>query len=230
MSDLLVSAAIPRLENGDHLDSHEFMRRYHAMPDVRKAELIEGVVYMSSPVRTDVHGQPHALLAGWLVNYFAATPGLIISDNGSVRLDARNEPQPDLSLLIDRSRGGRHGLDPEGYIDGSPDLVCEVAASSASIDRNAKFRAYQRNGVSEYILCRTEDVALDWFVLRGKKYRGMVADPSGILRSEAFPGLHLDSAAMLRGDIVRVLAVLQQGITTPEHAAFVESLRQPPAP
>jgi Uma2 family endonuclease len=230
MSDLLVSAAIPRLQNGDALDRDEFERRYHTMPDVKKAELIEGVVYMSSPVRTDVHGQPHALLTGWLVNYFAATPGLIISDNGSVRLDSRNEPQPDLSLLIDRSRGGRHGLDPEGYIDGSPDLVCEVAASSASIDRNAKFRAYQRNGVREYILCRTEDVAIDWFVLRGKRYRAMVADPSGILRSEAFPGLHLDPAAMLRGDIVRVLAVLQQGITTPEHAAFVESLRQPPAP
>ena len=114
MSGQLVSPTIPRLENGDRLTREEFERRYHAMPEVKKAELIEGVVYMPSPVRTDVHGQPHALLAGWLVNYFAATPGLVISDNGSVRLDARNQPQPDLSLLIDRTRGGRHGLDSEG--------------------------------------------------------------------------------------------------------------------
>jgi Uma2 family endonuclease len=224
------TATIPRLQNGDTLDRDEFERRYHAMPEVKKAELIEGVVYMPSPVRTDVHGQPHALLTGWLVNYFAATPGLIISDNGSVRLDSSNEPQPDLSLLIDRSRGGRHGLDSEGYIDGAPDLVCEVAASSASIDRNAKLRAYQRNGVSEYILYRTEDGVIDWFVLRNKKYRTLIPDDAGILRSEAFPGLHLDPAAIVRSDIVRVLAVLQQGIASPEHAAFVESLQSPPAP
>jgi len=224
------TATIPRLQNGDTLDRDEFERRYHAMSGVKKAELIDGVVYLPSPVRTDVHGQPHALLAGWLVNYFAATPGLIISDNGSVRLDARNEPQPDLSLLVDRSQGGRHGLDSQGYIDGGPDLVCEVAASSASIDRNAKFSAYQRNGVREYLLCRTEDGVVDWFVLRKGKYRSLVPDAAGILQSEAFPGLHLDPAALLRSDIVRVLAVLQQGIATPEHAAFVERLRQPLAP
>jgi Uma2 family endonuclease len=230
MTPTLLSTTIPRLQNGDTLDREEFERRYHAMPDVKKAELVEGVVYMPSAVRTDIHGQPHALLAGWLVNYFAATPGLIISDNGSVRLDPRNEPQPDLSLLIDPSRGGRHGLDSHGYIDGGPDLVCEVAASSASIDRNAKFRAYQKNGVREYLLCRTEDEGVDWFVLRKGRYRSLAPDAAGILRSEAFPGLHLDPAALLRSDIVRVLAVLQQGIASPEHAAFVESLRQPPAP
>ncbi len=226
MSPTLTTPTIPRLQNGDTLDSDEFMLRYHAMPEVKKAELIEGVVYMPSPVRTDLHGQPHALLTGWLVNYFAATPGLIISDNGSVRLDARNVPQPDLSLLIDRSRGGQHGLDPEGYIDGAPDLVCEVAASSVSIDRNAKLRAYQRNGVREYILCRTEDGVIEWFILRNKKYRSLRPDEAGILRSVAFPGLHLDPVAILRSDIVRVLAVLQQGIASPEHAAFVERLRQ----
>ncbi len=226
MSPTLTTSTIPRLQNGDTLDGDEFMLRYHATPDVKKAELIEGVVFMPSPVRTDVHGQPHALLTGWLVNYFAATPGLILSDNGSVRLDARNVPQPDLSLLIDRSRGGQHGLDPEGYIDGAPDLVCEVAASSVSIDRNAKLRAYQRNGVREYILCRTEDGVIEWFILRNKRYRSLAPDDAGILRSEAFPGLHLDPVAILGSDIVRVLAVLQQGIASPEHAAFVERMRQ----
>ena len=105
--------------------------------------------------------------------------------------------------------------------------MCEVAASSASIDRNAKFRAYQRNGVREYILWRTEEGAVDWFVLRKGKYRSLAPDESGILRSEAFPGLHLDPAALLRSDIVRVLAVLQQGIASAEHAAFVERLRTP---
>jgi len=39
------------LESGDHLTHEEFHRRYLERPDIKKAELVEGVVYVSSPGR-----------------------------------------------------------------------------------------------------------------------------------------------------------------------------------
>lgn len=43
-------SAIPPLENGDGLSRAEFERRYDAMPELKKAELLEGIVYMAAPV------------------------------------------------------------------------------------------------------------------------------------------------------------------------------------
>ena len=224
--------AIPPLCNGDHLDRIEFERRYEAMPHVNKAELIEGVVYMPSPVAFESHGEEHAHLMGWLVTYRAYTAGVRVGDNSTVRLDLDNEPQPDALLLRDPTRGGRTRIVGR-YIEGGPELAAEVAASSVSIDRNAKLRAYQRNGVQEYVLWRVEDGAIDWFRLHGGQYEPLPAS-GGILRSGMFPGLWLDPAALIAADMPRVFAVLQQGLASPEHAAFVTALQQagstPPAP
>src|SRR5271165_685729 len=98
---------IPTLNEGDHLTREEFERRYDAMPHLKKAELIEGVVYIPSPVRHRRHSQPHFRLIGWLGTYEGATPGVLGGDNGTVRLDLDNEPQPDAFLLIDPTRGGQ---------------------------------------------------------------------------------------------------------------------------
>src|SRR5690242_14669268 len=144
---------VPPLRNGDHLDRDEFERRYSAMPDVKKAELIEGVVYMPSPVSFEEHGEQHAHLMTWLGMFRFQTPGVRVGDNATVRLDMDNEPQPDAVLLVEPERGGRVTIS-DGYITGGPELAAEVAASSVSIDRNAKFRAYRRNGVCEYLLWR----------------------------------------------------------------------------
>jgi hypothetical protein len=220
---------IPLLHNGDHLDRDEFERRYNAMPNLKKAELIEGIVYMTSAVRFEEHGEQHAHLMGLLALYRFHTPGVRIGDNATVRLDMGNVPQPDAVLLIDPERGGRVTF-TEGYVTGGPELAAEVAASSVSIDRNAKFRAYRRNGVSEYLLWRVEDRAIDWFVLRGANYEPLVAGPDGIVRSEVFPGLWLDPAALIDEDFVRVLAVAQQGLTCAEHAAFLARLGEPATP
>ncbi len=97
---------LPLLENGDRLTRPEFERRYHAMPYLKKAELVEGVVYRPSPVRARKHGQPHSTLVGWLMVYSALTPGVMVCDNTTVRLDADNEPQPDALLRIDEAKGG----------------------------------------------------------------------------------------------------------------------------
>jgi hypothetical protein len=213
------------LRNGDHLGRDEFERRYNAMPEVKKAELIEGVVYMPSPVRLHEHGVPHARLISLLGFYSFLTPGVLAADNTTVRLDMDNEPQPDALLLIEPARGGRVTF-TDGYVTGGPELAAEVGASSVSIDRNAKLRAYQRNGVCEYLLWRVEDRAIDWFVLRGSRYELLPVGPDGVVRSEAFPGLWLDPQALIAADGPRVLAVHQQGVASPEHAAFVARLRQ----
>lgn len=218
---------IPPLCNGDHLDRIEFERRYEAMPHVNKAQLIEGIVYMPSPVSFESHGEQHAHLMTWLGVYRAHTPGSRIADNATVRLDMDNEPQPDALLLIEHERGGRTTI-TDRYVTGGPELTAEVAASSVSIDRNAKMNAYRRNGVLEYVLWRVEDGAIDWFVLRGGQYVQLPVGTDGIVRSEVFPGLWLDVQTLLTGDLLRVLAVLQQGIASGEHAAFVAGLQPPP--
>jgi hypothetical protein len=141
------------LENGDHLNRVEFERRYAAMPHLKKAELIEGVVHLSSAVRFASHAEPHASLITWLGVYRAATPGVRLGDNATVRLDGDNEPQPDALLRLDPAVGGRSRLSGDGYVEGAPELVVEIAASSASYDRNktARLPAQWGAGVSALV-------------------------------------------------------------------------------
>jgi Uma2 family endonuclease len=221
-----VPPSLPPLETGDHLTRAEFERRYDAMPQLKKAELIEGVVYMPSPVRWDRHGGPHFDLITWLGTYRAHTPGVRGGDNSTLRLDLNNEPQPDAVLIVLPSHGGRVQLSPDDYVVGAPELVAEVAASSASIDLNTKWDVYQRNGVREYVVWRVLDGAVDWFVLRGGQYDPLSLSPAGRYESEAFPGLWLDPGALVRLDLAAVLQVLQQGLASPGHATFVAQLRQ----
>lgn len=213
-----------RLENGDHLTRAEFERRYARAPEKFKAELIEGVVYVASPLRIQVHSTPHAHLVTWLGVYCAATSQLQVGDNATVRLDVDNQVQPDAFLRIDESHGGQSHISADDYLEGAPELVVEIAASSASYDLHEKLNVYRRAGVQEYIVWRTEDQALDWFRLREGKYEMLVADAQGIIRSEIFPGLNLAVPALLEGKLDRVLAELQQGIASPEHETFRASL------
>ena len=154
------------LENGDRLSRAEFERRYQAMPRLKKAELVEGVVYMPSPVRHHRHGVPHSHMVIWLGFYKVRSPGLVISDNASVRLDLENEPQPDVQLLVDPALGGQTTVSADDYVEGAPELVAEIASSSASYDLGAKKDVFRRNGVHEYVVWRVLDREIDWFVLR----------------------------------------------------------------
>jgi Uma2 family endonuclease len=215
----------PPLVAGDRLTRHEFRRRYEAMPHVKKAELIEGVVYMPSPVGHELHGSPHFDFLTWLGVYRANTPGVDGGDNSTVRLRiGENEPQPDGFLRILPSHGGQT-RNVKGYVEGSPELMAEITASSASYDLHDKRLAYQRNGAREYVVWRTLEKAIDWFVLRDGVFQSLAADKSGVFKSLVFPGLWLDTKAMLRGNMARVLQTLERGLDTPQHAAFVRALR-----
>lgn len=212
------------LENGDRLTRAEFERRYDAMPGLKKAELVEGVVYVPSPVRYTQHGEPSSDIEIWLGTYRVSTPGVKSAGNTTVRLDFDNELQPDTLLRLER--GGRSEIGPDGYLEGPPELIVEVAASSSSYDLHDKLRAYRRNGVQEYVIWRVLERGLDWLVLREGSYERLEPDEAGVLRSEVFPGLWLAVPALLSGDMPAVLATLQQGLASPEHAEFVARLRQ----
>lgn len=221
--DGTANGRIPPLENGDRLTRAEFERRYDAMKGLKKAELIEGVVYVPSPTRFIQHGGPHFDLVAWFGMFRMATPGVRGGDNTTARLDLDNEPQPDILLLIEPVHGGQALIDADGYITGAPELVAEVSASNVSHDLHAKLNVYRRNGVREYLVWRVLDQQIDWFVLREGQFVRLVPD-NGILKSEGFPGLWLDPDALIRGDMARLSAVAQQGLATPEHGAFVRRL------
>lgn len=217
----------PELQNGDRLTRAEFVRRYSAMPHVKKAELIEGEVYMGSPVSFLNHGQPHAQMITWLGMYRMYTPGLLYGDNSTVILDLDNEPQPDAFLLIAHESGGQTRIGEDGFVHGPPELVVEIAASTVSIDMNRKLNAYRRNGVSEYIVWRVLDSEIDWFILRDGVFKKMSPDSAGILRSEVFPGLVLNAAAMIAGNLSAVADAQTAALHSPDHAAFVKRLSDP---
>jgi len=220
----LIEAPIPPLEPGDHLTRDEFERRYDAMPGLKKAELIEGVVYLSSPVRWDHHARPHIDVSTWLGVYAAHTPGVQVGDNGSVRLDGGNMPQPDVAMMIDPALGGQAVIGEDDYIEGAPELVVEIAASTASIDLNSKLKVYRRNKVREYLVWRVLDNTLDWFVFGQGQYERLQPGPDGIHRSEVFHGLWLDATALAAFDLARVLDVLGVGVAGPDHGDFVARL------
>ncbi|MBW4615522.1 MAG: Uma2 family endonuclease [Desmonostoc vinosum HA7617-LM4] len=217
---------LPPLESGDRLTRPEFERRYTAASHIKKAELIEGIVYVASPLRHEQHGKPHSRIMTWLGVYQAMTPGVDLSIEPTVRLDLDNEPQPDAVLFIESAVGGQTQLSSDGYIEGSPELIVEIAASSAAIDRGSKKQAYRRNGVLEYVVWLSYENQIEWFYLSDGDYKLLPRGADGIIRSQVFSGLWLAVEALLNNQMVRVLEVLQSGLNSPEHNKFVAQLQK----
>jgi Uma2 family endonuclease len=213
----------PLLEQGDRLSRDEFERRYARMPQVKKAELIEGTVYVPSPVRAGRHSEPHGNVTAWLNVYSSETPGVRCFPDATVRLDMDNEPQPDVALIKIGQLGGQARISTDDYLEGAPELVVEIVGSSRSYDLHQKKGAYRRNGVREFPAWNTEDNQIIWWQLSEGDYREIPRSPDGLLKSTIFPGLWLDLEALLRGDMKAVLATLRRGLESPEHAAFVGS-------
>ena len=211
----------PLLEPGDRLSRDEFERRYERMPDLKKAELIEGIVYLPSPVRVKKHAQPHSQLGTWLGVYAAETRGVGCFDNSTVRLDLDNEPQPDLVLMKLPDNGGQARISADDYIEGAPELAVEIVGSSYAYDLHQKKGAYRRNGIREYLAWITGEQRVVWWELREAEYQEIEPAPDGLLKSGVFPGLWLDSGALLRGDMKAVLAALRRGLDSADQAAFV---------
>jgi Uma2 family endonuclease len=214
---------IPPLENGDRLDQKTFHKRYEAMSEDVRAELIGGIVFMASPQKRR-HGRWQAIVLGSLDRYEEATFGTEVLVNPTAILGPESEPEPDACLLILPEYGGQSYEDKDGYLDGAPELVAEVSWASESIDLHGKKSDYESAGVREYIVIALRQQKVYWFVRRRGKFRELAPRADGIIRSEVFPGLWLDPDALLRRDRKRLLAVLRQGLASPEHAAFVAKL------
>jgi len=237
----LNTEVVPPLRDGDRLSGEEYWRRYLASAEGTRAELLDGVVYLHrrgmdesqfpeddfmAPANDGLHAEPQMDLSTWVGYYAIYTTGTRASLQPTLQLPtSATKPEPDSLLRILPECGGHTSTDEEGWLHGVPDLVCEVANSSARIDLGVKYDNYEANGVAEYIVWRTAAGLLDWFVLKRKKYVPLSADPAdGYLKSVVFPGLWLDVAALLVGDGRTVLSVLQQGLATPAHAAFEAKL------
>ena len=217
---------VPPLQNGDHLDADEFLRRYKAMPEDVKAELIDGIVYIMAPVGHEDHGRPHSQTNYAFAHYASYTPHIDIGDNSTTRLADSQAPQPDVLLRIERDAGGRSSL-IDGVIHGPPELLIEVSASSASVDLNKKLRVYLEYGALEYLVVRKAAGKVDWFAFdRGRATAIEPERESGLMKSSVFPGLWLDKAALLRGDLAALRTAVEAGCQSPEHAAFVERLKR----
>lgn len=230
---------IPELRDGDRLSKREFWRRYEATESVRRAELIEGVVHVISashirgeespvaPISNEGHGGPQSDILFWLGSYAVATYGVRPSGPSTIRgLDPDTSPEPDALLRILPECGGRTWTDADDYLVRGPELIVEIAKVTASIDLGPKLRTNRDDGVPEYLVWRTRHKVIDWFRLERREYVPLEPDTDGFHKSRVFPGLWLDPVAMVDGDIAKVLAVVQQGIASPEHAKFVEKLRK----
>jgi Uma2 family endonuclease len=211
------------LENGDRRDQPTFHRRYEAMPSHVRAELIGGLVYTASPVGK-VHARPKAKAIVWLDAYESVTPGVETYKNATVILGPDSEVQPDVCLLIAGSLGQTQEVDD--YISGAPELVVEIASSSQARDLHIKLHDYERAGVLEYVVLLPRKREVRWFQNSAGEFQQVNADPDGIYRSRVFPGLWLEPAALFRGDSRAVRAVVEQGVSTPEHAEFVRRLAE----
>lgn len=216
-------SALPRMQNGDRFNRIEFERRYRETDDARKIELIEGRVYVAPPTSQDEHSGPHFDLSGLLMLYRAATPGVEGGLDGTVRLDLDNEPRPDNFLFLIWGDGRSAKVDADGFVSGAPEFIAEVSASSANYDLHDKLEAYRRNGVREYMVVRTHDRAIDYFVLTEGRYERM-QPVDGAYRSRVFPGLWVNVDATLARDAAAMVQTLQLGLASPEHQAFVQQL------
>lgn len=219
-----VDQEVEPLVAGDNLTRDEFLRRWEAMPKLKKAELIGGTVYMPSPV-SPAHGDMHCRVSYWLMYYSVHTPGPVVSDNVTWHMGDENVPQPDVSVRLPPGLGHSQIVGHEAH--GAPELVAEVCLSSTSYDLHQKKDLYRQAGVDEYVAVLLREREVRWHRLEAGDYHFMSPAADGVLRSVVFPGLWLDPAALVAGDMTRVLDVVRQGLASPEHAAFLARLAAP---
>jgi Uma2 family endonuclease len=217
---------LPPLVEGQRLDRATFHERYEAMPPGTRAELVGGVVYMPSPLGIE-HGERDQDLAYWLGHYRRFTEGVRGASNATTQFDDYGEPQPDLHLRIPEERGGQTRI-VNGYVVGAPELIVEVSKTTRKYDLGVKKADYERAGVQEYLFVGLDPEEIRWFIRSDGRFGERSAGPDGVFRSTVFPGLWFDPRAFFAEDLEGLIATLERGLATPEHAEFVERLKRPP--
>jgi hypothetical protein len=221
MSATTHARATEPLRAGQQLTQEEFLRRWEAMPELKFAELIDGVVYMPSPQTSD-HGETEAGVVAWLTNYKAFTPGCGAGSQ-STWLMLESAPQPDTYLWIRPEYGGQSGIRGKYHI-GAPELAAEICFSSAAYDLSVKKTLYQKAAVQEYLAFLVEEQEIHWYRLQAGVYKRCPPTSKGIFRSTIFGGLWLDGPALWKQDLARVSRTLQRGLQSAQHRSFVAAL------
>ena len=216
------TVGLPPLVAGQRLDQVTFHERYEAMPPGTRAELIDGVVFMPSPLGPE-HGRAHFPAVVWLSYYEENTPGVEGLDNTSTALGPKSEPQPDAQLRILPECRGRTVTDRR-FVRGVPELIVEISHTTRYTDLGPKLDDYERAGVLEYVVRALEPDEVLWHVLEHGRLVLKPPDEDGLYRSRVFPGLWLDPGALLARDTRRLRDVLDLGMATPDHKTFVEQL------
>ena len=152
-----------------------------------------------------LHATKHITISTWVGTYILRYPECEALDNGTVRLGADSDPQPDIML---RKISGGSSEEVGKVIEGPPEFVFEVAASSAVFDLHEKKELYREFGVREYVVWQLFENRLDWFRLENGEYVTVAPDENGIIESVTFPGLKLAVAKLLDGDAAGVIAAL----------------------
>jgi Uma2 family endonuclease len=178
-------------------------------------------VYVASPASYQ-HGKNDRGIGTIMDIYNAHTPGTDGAGNATIQLDDTSEVQPDQHLRISDGYSGQSTLNSDGYLEGAPELVAEVSLTTLSHDLTTKKKLYADQGVLEYVVVDLANERLYWFDLPQDQELPLDADE--VLRSRVFPGFWLDAQALFRGDRLRLMATLQQGLATPEHTEFVTQL------
>jgi Uma2 family endonuclease len=219
----VASPGVPLLENGERMKQPEFHRRYEQQPGEARFELIGGTVYMASPARWH-HGDYQGAIATLFGCYRARTPGVVGGTDVTVILGEESEPRPDAVLRIEKAHGGQARLNEDNYLVGPPELVAEISYSTRSLDMNQKRQDYLAAGIQEYLVVCVEEQEVHWFHFPSKT--SIKPNRQGISRSRVFPGLWIDTQALLRRDYSRLVEVLQQGLAHREHSAFLRRLEK----
>jgi Uma2 family endonuclease len=213
----------PQLRNGDQMKQAIFHAQYEQMPEAFRAELLDGTVFVAMPLGHP-HANGHACLTTIFGTYIADTPGTEILLEATTILGEDDEVQPDLLLRVLPEFGGRTRTNYAQYIEGPPELICEVAYSSRSIDLHLKRKRYLSAGVLEYVVLCLDPGEIRWFDFVNREM--IQPDSQGTYRSRIFPGLWLAEEALLNSDYASALEILHHGIATLEHSELVERLRQ----
>jgi len=210
------------LVTGERMTVEEFLRCWEELPELKNAELIDGVVHVSSPVSHE-HGSADTLIHLWLAYYAQATPGCQAGNN-STWLMLDSAPQPDAYLRILPSHGGQSRVERR-YDVGAPELAVEICLTSTEVDFGPKRKLYQKAGVREYITIELFWKRMVWRVLdENAVYVAQTLPPDGIVRSHIFPGLWLDEAAFWAENGAKMRAGLNAGLASEEHQKFVARL------
>ena len=219
---MIAPVLTPPLREGERLTRDEFMRRWDAMPDLTRAELIDGIVHMPSPVSI-VHGDFHVRLSWWLSSYAAVTRGCAACAAGTWLMSPDSAPQPDLAFRILPEYGGQSTI-KGNYAAGAPELIIEVSHTTSARDAGVKLRLYERCGVREYVIVQPGKKHITWRELVNGKYRDIAPDADGLFRSRVFPGLWLNPSALWNNDLPGLAACVQQGAASGAHADFLHTL------